>query len=116
VSAAADAGIEIRSDIVSGQLLAVTALMGAVGFTFAWGRINAYRGAFAIHRPSAAVCLESEYSTAGKVLALSWDHAQFARPTSSVFHSNAQHSRRTRLGVLPHIRICAVVRGMVARR
>jgi hypothetical protein len=78
VSAAADVGIEIRSDIVNGQLLAPTALMGAVGFTFAWGRISAYRGAFAAHRPS-AVCLESEYSTAGKVLALSWDHAQFAR-------------------------------------
>lgn len=77
MSAPADVGIEIRSDIVSGQLLAATALMGAIGFTFAWGRINAYRGAFATHRPS-AVCLESAHSTAGKVLALSWDHAQFA--------------------------------------
>lgn len=78
VSADADVGIEIRSDVIRGKLLAVTALMGPVAFTFAWGRINAYRGAFATHRPS-AVFLESAYSTTGKILALSWDHARSAR-------------------------------------
>jgi hypothetical protein len=81
VIADADVGIEIRSDPApNGDLLAVTAVMGVVAFTFVWGRITTYRGsgAFATHRPS-GVCLYSAYSAAAKVLALSWDHGKRSR-------------------------------------
>lgn len=76
-----EVAVEIRSDRASnGDLLAVTAVIGAVAFTFAFGRLTTdlRSGAFAIHRPS-AVCLYSTLSPAVKVLALSWDYARLKR-------------------------------------